>query len=91
MGLFDILPTLKGEKKAFPPPSPLCNVVPLFELPVENNKHPNFEWGGGGAVWILLFPEYNFSTIFSLIVDQQSEVSVYANNLQQHYQLYSGS
>ena len=24
-----------------------CSVVPLFELPVENNKHPNFEWRGG--------------------------------------------
>ena len=22
---------------------PFC-VVPLFELPIENNKHPNFEW-----------------------------------------------
>ena len=29
-----------------------CNVVPLFELPVENNKHPNFEWRGGGGLWI---------------------------------------
>ena len=24
-----------------------CSVAPLFELPVENNKHPNFEWRGG--------------------------------------------
>ena len=29
-----------------PPPSPPCNVVLLFELPIENNKHPNFEWRG---------------------------------------------
>ena len=29
-----------------------CNVVPLFELPVENNKHPNFEWRGVGGLWI---------------------------------------
>ena len=24
--------------------APPCNVVLLFELPIENNKHPNFEW-----------------------------------------------
>ena len=34
-----------------------CNVVPLFEKPVENNKYPNFEWTGGGGVWIVLFSE----------------------------------
>ena len=35
---------------AFPLPLPSCNVtvVPLFELPIENNKHPNFEWRRGG-------------------------------------------
>ena len=65
--------TSKGENKAFPPPSPPCNVVPLFELPIESNKHPNFECRGGGGVWILLFFEvilfeYNVSTILSLIV-----------------------
>ena len=27
----------------FLPWSPPCNVVPMFELPIENNKHPNFE------------------------------------------------
>ena len=27
------------------PPPPPCNIVPLYELPVINNKHPNFEWG----------------------------------------------
>ena len=33
-----------------PPPSPPCNVVPLFQLwlPIENNKHSNFEWRGQG-------------------------------------------
>ena len=25
----------------FSPPSPPSNVVPMFELPIENNKHPN--------------------------------------------------
>ena len=45
----------------------------LFELPIENNEHPNFEWRGKGGVWILLFPEvtlfeYNVSTILLLIV-----------------------
>ena len=29
-----------------------CNVVPLFELPVENNKHPNFKWRGVGGLRI---------------------------------------
>ena len=61
------------EKIAFPSPSPPCNVVPLFELPEENNKHPNFAWRSGRRVWILLFSvltlfEYNVSKILSLIV-----------------------
>ena len=46
--LFDVFWTLEGEEIVFPPPSPPCNVVPLFELPLENNKHPTFEWSGGG-------------------------------------------
>ena len=46
-GLFYVLLTSKGGNIAFPPPSPPCNVVPMFELP-ENNKHPNFEWRGQG-------------------------------------------
>ena len=45
-GLSDVLLTSKAENKAFPPPFPPCNVVPLFEPPIENNKHPNFEWRG---------------------------------------------
>ena len=44
--LFDVFRTSKGEKIAFPPPSGPYNVVPLFELPLENKKHPNFEWRG---------------------------------------------
>ena len=49
--------------------------MPLFELPIENNKHPNFEWRGGGrGVDFFWFSEdalfgYNASTIFSPIVD----------------------
>ena len=33
-----------------PNPHPLtpCSVMPLFELPVGNNKSPTFEWRGGG-------------------------------------------
>ena len=46
--LFDVFRTSKGKKIAFPPPSSPCNVVPLFELPLENKKHPNFEWRGEG-------------------------------------------
>ena len=48
LGFFYVLLTSKGENIAFPPPSPPCNVVPLLELPTENNKHPNFEWRGQG-------------------------------------------
>ena len=69
--LSDALLTSRRGNKAFPPPSPPCNVVPLFELLIENNKHPNFEWRGGGGVWILLFSvvaifEYSVSTNLSL-------------------------
>ena len=32
----------------YPFSCPPCNVVMLFELPVENNKHPNFKWRGEG-------------------------------------------
>ena len=72
VGVFsDVLLTSKEEIKAFPPPSPSCNVVPLFELPVENNKHPNFERRGEGGEWIVLFSEvtlfkYNFVSDCSL-------------------------
>ena len=46
--------------------------MPLFQLPVENNKYLNFEWRGRGGVWILLFSEvtlfeYNVSTSLSPI------------------------
>ena len=44
-------------------------------LPIENNKHPNFEWmaGGGERMWIILFSEVtpmedSVSKILSLIV-----------------------
>ena len=47
-GLSDVFLTSKEENIAFPPPSPPCNVVPLFKLPLENNKHPSFEWRGQG-------------------------------------------
>ena len=43
-GLFYV--TSKGGNIDFPPLSPPCNVVPMFELPKEKNKHPNFEWRG---------------------------------------------
>ena len=45
-GLFYVLLTSKGGNIAFPPPSPPCNVVPMFELPIDNDKHLNFEWRG---------------------------------------------
>ena len=46
-GLSEVLLTSKGENKTFPPPSPPCNVVLLFKLRTENNKHPNFELCSG--------------------------------------------
>ena len=46
--LFDVFLTSREEKIAPCPPSPPYNVVPLFELPLENNKHSNFEWRGQG-------------------------------------------
>ena len=67
-GFFEVLLTSKGESNAFPPPSLPCNVVPMFELPIRNNKHLNFEWrkqGRGGGVWILLLSYV--STILSPI------------------------
>ena len=65
---------LEGKIKLFLLPSPTCNVVPLFEIPIVNNKHLNFEWRGGGGVLIPAFVlcsylfEYNVSTILSPIV-----------------------
>ena len=49
----------KREKYSFSSPIPPRNVVPLFELPRENNKHPNFEWrgqGSGGLRVVPIFP-----------------------------------
>ena len=39
-------PKVKKENKTFPPPSPPCSVVPLFELSVEKTKLSIFEWVG---------------------------------------------
>ena len=66
-GLSDVLQTSIGENIAFPPPSPPCNVVPLFELTYRNTPTLNKE------VWIALFSEvtpfeYNVSTILLPIV-----------------------
>ena len=72
--LFDVFRTSKGEKIAFPLPSPPYNVVPLYELPLENKKHPNFKWREQGrgvdsyVSEVTLF-EYNVSKILSPIVD----------------------
>ena len=55
-GAFYVLLTSKGGNIAFPPPSYPCNVVPMFELPIENNKHPNFKWreqGRGADSFVL--------------------------------------
>ena len=48
--------------------------MPLFKLPVENNKHPKFVCKAEEEVWIVLFYEVapfedNVSTILSPIAD----------------------
>ena len=72
-GLFDVLLTSKEKNITFPPPSPPCNVVPKFELSLENNKLPTLKGGDRGGVWILMLSEvtlfeYNVSKILSPIV-----------------------
>ena len=49
-GLFVFLVTSKRESKAFPLPSPPCNVVPLFKLGIENTPTLNGREGGGGSL-----------------------------------------
>ena len=68
---------LRGTVKLFLPHPLHAMFVPLFELPAENNKHPNFVWRGGGGLCILLSSEmtlfeYKVSTILSPIVDSVS-------------------
>ena len=48
LGFSYVLLTSKVGNIAFPPPSSPWNVVPMFELPKGNNKHPNFEQRGQG-------------------------------------------
>ena len=53
-GLFYVLLTSKGGNTAFPPTSPPRNVVLMFKLPIENDKH--LEWrdqGRGGDCFVL--------------------------------------
>ena len=78
-GIFDVFLTSKRGNIAFSLPSPPRNVVPLFELPQENSKHPNIEWRGhagegcGGFSFFEVLPiEYNVSTNFSPIVRSDS-------------------
>ena len=64
----------KGESKAFHPPSPPYNVVPLFQLPTEGNKDPNCEWSGVGRGVDFCFSEvtlfeFNVSTIILLLIE----------------------
>ena len=93
-GLFDVFRTSKTEKITFPPPSPPRNVVPPFELPLENKKHPNFEWRGHGrgvdsyVSEVTLF-EYNVSTILSPIaVLTVSKKHLHQHNIFDHFSMY---
>ena len=38
----------RRRKYSFSSPIPSLSVVPIFELPIGTNKHPNFEWRGQG-------------------------------------------
>ena len=65
---------LKRENKAFPSLPPPCNIVLLFEIPIENSKHLNFEWRGGERgvnCFVLKVTQFedNVSSILSPIVD----------------------
>ena len=60
-GDFWRFPDFKRGKCSFYSPSPPCNVVPLFELPQENNKNPSIEWRGQGRdvdSFVLWSPPY---------------------------------
>ena len=62
----------KKENKAFLPPPPPCNLVPLYALPVEMTNTSTLIQGGGRGVdcvfsEVTLFG-YNVSTIFLLIM-----------------------
>ena len=65
---------LKRENKAFPSLPTPCNIVLLFEIPIENSKHLNFEWRGGQRgvnCFVLKVTQFedNVSPILSPIVD----------------------
>ena len=64
-GLFYVLLTSNGGNIAFPPPSPPYNVVPMFELPIENYKHPNFEWRGQGGGGFFCSPKLPYLSTMS--------------------------
>ena len=75
LGFFAFYWLQKEKKIAFPPPSPPCNVLPMFELPTEKKKTntPTLNGRDRGGVRILMFCEvtlfkYNVSTILSPIV-----------------------
>ena len=73
-GVSDILPTQKEENKAFPSLPLQYNVVPLFELPVENSEHPNFEYRAVNIFVLRSIPfEDNLSTILTPIMVQMEK------------------
>ena len=64
--LCDVLPPSEEKTLAFlHPPSPPCNVVPLYKLSVINDKNPNFEWRRWieGLQIVLLSEEPNLCTV----------------------------
>ena len=62
-------------QQAFPSPSPPCNVVLLLELPAEKNN--DFEWRGGGGVWIVLFSEVTLLIVSAILPSLVGTVKIF--------------
>ena len=46
-----------------------CNVVLLFELRVEDNEHPNFEWRGGGGMTMVEVTLFEYNCLNNFVLD----------------------
>ena len=49
--------------------SPPCNVVLPFKLPIENDKHPYFEWRGEGGGFFCFLKSSYLSTTHNFVKD----------------------
>ena len=83
-GLFYVLLTSKGGNIAFPPPFPPCNIVPMFKLPIENNKLPNFEWRGQGRARILWSYPIWVQCLNNFVADYSHKMNFYTRPVSKH-------